>query len=168
MNCFETLNGHFELNAHTYCTCQGKLQAVVTGSWGKWYKEYSLWTVCDQPSEVWMIRTQEQRGYSRSPPLSSSNRTANGQRSRFALSPRALSSLLWPSVSHGLLLHPVQINLKSLQGTQRCPQNNSLPHSVPSSRAIPHHGQVTVRNTLAALHRHSPGWRGVLISVQMA
>lgn len=141
MNCFETLNCHFELNAYTYCIYQGKLQAVVTGSWGKWYRGYSLWTVCDQPSGVWVIRTHEQCRYSTGPSLSSSNRTANGQSSRFAFSPRAPSSFLWPFFSRDLLLHPVQVILKSLQRTQRCPPNNSLPPSVPSSRAIPHTGE---------------------------
>lgn len=66
MNCFETLNCHFELNAHIYYIYQVKLQAVVTGSCGEWYRAYSLWAVCDQPSGLWVVRTQEQRGYSTS------------------------------------------------------------------------------------------------------
>lgn len=83
----------------------------------------------------------------------SSNRTANGESSRFAFSPRAPSSLLWPS-SCDLLLHPVQITLKSLQGTQRCSQFHP---------AGPYYilGEVTPTNISAALHRHSPGWLAV-------
>lgn len=60
----------------------------------------------------------------------SSNRAANWQSSRSAFSSRAQSSLLWPSFSQDLLLHPVQITLKSLQG-HRCPQGNSFSSSFP-------------------------------------
>lgn len=41
---------------------------------------------------------------------------------------RAQSSLLWPSFSHDLLLHPVWITLKTLQG-HRCPQSNNFSSS---------------------------------------
>lgn len=90
MNCFSTLNCHFELNAHTYCIYQGKLRAIITGSWGKRYREYSLWTECSHPGGTGVIRAQEQCGFSTSPSFSSSNRAVVGQNSRavsFTFSP---------------------------------------------------------------------------------
>lgn len=51
-----------------------------------------LWTACDQPGGVWVIRAQEQCSFSTSPSLSSSNRAADRQNCRvvsFVFSPRA-------------------------------------------------------------------------------
>lgn len=102
--------------------------------------------------------SDQDSGYSTSPSLSSINSTANGQSSRFGFPPRIPCSLLWPW-SHDLLLHSEEITLKSFQEPQRQPQNNSLPPSVPSSRAT--HWRNSHQQTLWQLCKdtHQNGWR---------
>lgn len=168
MNCFKTLNCHFGLKAHSNCTYQGKLQAVVTGSWRKWCGKYSLRTMFDQPKGERATRTQEQCGYSTWPSLSSSKRTYNGQSSSFAFFLRAPRLLLWLCCLMTSCSTQYRSPSRAFRGHRDALKTKALPlqfHPAGSHHILE---EVTLTNTSSALQKHSPWWLGVLAFVHTA